>query len=169
MYSAYSATLTTEPAQFEAAKRRITGTAAVDRHLAGADAPGGHRWLWMQALPETIRYYLSRWQVEWTGESLRQGYLGYVLPCRCRDGTAAVLKVTPDVRGAEEQATALSAWAGDGAVPLLAKSFGGNGAALLISRIAPGVALDPLDDPGGKRIARCLQRLAHVSASSVRG
>jgi hypothetical protein len=63
----------------------------------------------------------------------------------------------------------LSAWAGDGAVPLLAKSFRGEGAALLIGRIAPGVALRPIDDPSGQRIARCLQRLAHVPASSVHG
>ena len=71
--------------------------------------------------------------------------------------------------GAEEQATALSAWSGDGAVPLLAKSFEENGAALLIGRIVPGVALRPLDDPAGKRIARCLKRLGHIRASSVRG
>ncbi len=122
----------------------------------------------MHALPKTIQHYLSRWQAEWTGESLKQGYLGYVLPCRRRDGTAAILKLSPDAQGAEEQATALSAWAGDGAVPLLAKSFEENGAALLIGRIAPGVALRPLDDPAGERIARCLQRLAHIPASSVR-
>jgi len=58
---------------------------------------------------------------------------------------------------------------GPGAVPLLAKSFEENCAALLIGRIVPGVTLQPLEDPAGQRIARCLQRLAHVSASSVRG
>jgi streptomycin 6-kinase len=73
------------------------------------------------------------------------------------------------VHGAEEQAIALSAWAGDGAVSLLAKSFDENGAALLIGRIVPGIALRPIDDPGGKRIACCLQRLPHVPASSVCG
>jgi hypothetical protein len=40
---------------------------------------------------------------------------GYVLPCRRQDGTAAILKLSPDAHGAQEQATALSAWAGDGA------------------------------------------------------
>jgi streptomycin 6-kinase len=123
----------------------------------------------MYALPKRIQYYLNLWQAEWTGESLRQGYLGYVLPCRRQDGSAAILKLSPDTRGAEEQATALSAWAGDGAVPLLAKSFDENGAALLIGRITPGVALRPLYDPAGQRIARCLQRLGLVLASSVRG
>jgi streptomycin 6-kinase len=112
---------------------------------------------------------LRRWQAEWTGESISQGYLGYVLPCRRQDGTAAILKLSPDPHGAEQQATALSAWAGGGAVPLLGKSFEGNGGALLIGRVVPGDALQPLDDPGGQRIACCLQRLAHVSASSVCG
>ena len=82
---------------------------------ARADALHGQLWLWVQELPKTIRHYLSGWQIKWTGESLRQGYLGYVLPCRCRDGTAAILKLSPDAHGTEEQATALSAWAGDGA------------------------------------------------------
>ena len=136
---------------------------------AGADAPSGQLRTWMHALPKTIQHYLSQWRAEWTGESLKQGYLGYVLPCRRQDGTAAILKLSPDVLGAEEQATALSAWSGDGAVPLLAKSFEENGAALLIGRIVPGVALRPLDDPAGKRIARCLKRLGQIRASSVRG
>ena len=136
---------------------------------ADAEAPSGQLRSWMRALPETIQRHLNRWQAEWTGESLRQGYLGYVLPCRRQDGTAAILKLSPDAHGAEEQATALSAWAGDGAVSLLAKSFEENGAALLISRVVPGVALRPLDDPAGERIACCLQRLAHIPALSVRG
>src|SRR5260221_1548723 len=80
---------------------------------ASADAPRGQLWSWMHALPQTIQQCLSRWQIEWTGESqLKQGYLGYVLPCRCQDGTPAVLKLSPDAHGAQEQAIALSAWAG---------------------------------------------------------
>jgi hypothetical protein len=58
---------------------------------ASADAPRGQLWSWMQALPQTIQQCLSRWQIEWTGESLKQGYFSYVLPCRCQDGTHAIL------------------------------------------------------------------------------
>src|SRR5260221_2287762 len=98
---------------------------------ASADAPRGQLWSWMHALPQTIQQCLSRWQIEWTGESqLKQGSLGYVLPCRCQDGTPAVLKLSPDAHGAQEQAIALSAWAGRGAAPLLAESFEEDGAAL---------------------------------------
>jgi hypothetical protein len=45
---------------------------------------------------------------------------GYVLPCRRQDGTAAILKLSPDAHGAQEQATALSAC---GRAMVLAKSF----------------------------------------------
>jgi len=126
---------------------------------AGADASSGQLRTWMHALPKTIQRYLSRWQAEWTGESLKQGYFGYVLPCRCQDGTSAILKLSPFVHEAKEQAVALSGWAGCGGTPLLAKSFDENGAVLLIGRIIPGVALRPIDDPGGRRIARCFNGL----------
>jgi hypothetical protein len=108
---------------------------------AGTDAPSGQLRTWMHALPKTIQHYLSQWQAEWTGESLKQGYFGYVLPCRCQDGTSAILKLSPFVHEAKEQAVALSGWAGCGAAPLLAKSFDENGAVLLIGRIIPGVAV----------------------------
>src|SRR5258708_10533067 len=136
---------------------------------ASADAPRGQLWSWMQALPQTIQQCLSRWQIEWTGESLKQGYFSYVLPCRCQGGTHAILKLSPLAQEAQEQVIALSGWAGCGAAPLLAESFEENGAALLIGRVARGVAWRPLDDPDGQRIAQCLQQLARVSASSVRG
>jgi len=136
---------------------------------AVADAHNSHLRTWVQTLPARIQQYLNRWQLEWTGESLTQGYLGYVLPCRRNDGAAAILKLSPDRHGAEEQVTALSAWSGNGAVPLLSESFEENGAALLLGRIIPGVALRPLDDPTGERISRCLRRLAQIQASSIRG
>src|SRR5258708_11147501 len=74
---------------------------------ASADAPRGQLWSWMQALPQTIQQCLSRWQIEWTGESLKQGYFSYVLPCRCQDGTHAILKLSPLAQEAQEQVIAL--------------------------------------------------------------
>ncbi len=136
---------------------------------ASADAPRGKLWTWIQALPKTIEQRLSRWQIEWTGESLKQGYFSYVLPCRCQDGTQAILKLSPLAREAQEQVIALSGWAGCGAAPLLTESLEENGAALLIGRIVPGTPWRPLDDLDGRRIAQCLQQLARVSASSALG
>ena len=123
----------------------------------------------MKALPQLIQLYLSRWHIQWTGESLKQGYFSYVLPCRCQDGTHAILKLSPLAREAQEQVIALSAWEGCGAAPLLAVSFENNGAAILIGRIVPGVQWRPLNDPDGKRITQCLKQLSRVSALSVRG
>jgi hypothetical protein len=40
---------------------------------ARADAPPGKLWGWIQVLPQTIKQCLSRWQIEWTGESLKHG------------------------------------------------------------------------------------------------
>src|SRR5258708_37638431 len=134
---------------------------------ASADAPRGKLWTWIQALPKTIEQRLSRWQIEWTGESLKQGYFSHVFPCRCQDGTQAILKLSPLGREAQEQGFALSGWAGCGAVPLLTESLEENGAALLIGRIVPGTPWRPLDDLDGRRIAQCLQQLARVSASSA--
>jgi hypothetical protein len=65
---------------------------------------------------------LNRWKFEWTGESLKQVYFGYVLPFRCQDGTHAILKLTPVPQEAKEQVVALSIWVGDGAPRLLAES-----------------------------------------------
>jgi Aminoglycoside/hydroxyurea antibiotic resistance kinase len=115
---------------------------------ASADAPRGQLWSWMQALPRTIQQCLSRWQIEWTGESLKQGYFGYVLPCRCQDGTHAILKLSPLAQEAQEQVIALSGWTGCGAAPLLAESFEENGAALRAGNLLLGsydelVAIDP--------------------------
>jgi streptomycin 6-kinase len=124
---------------------------------------------WIKALPQLIQLYLNRWHIRWTGESLKQGYFSYVLPCRCQDGTHAILKLSPLAREVQEQVIALSAWEGCGAAPLLAESFENNGAAILIGRIVPGVQWRPLNDPDGKRITQCLKQLARVSASSIRG
>src|SRR5260370_3571118 len=70
---------------------------------ASADAPRGKLWTWIQALPQTIEQRLSRWQIEWTGESLKQGYFSYVLPCRCQDGTHPILKLSPLAHESQEQ------------------------------------------------------------------
>jgi streptomycin 6-kinase len=97
------------------------------------------------------------------------GYFGYVLPCRCQDGTHAILKLTPVPQEAKEQVVALSTWVGDGAPRLLAESCDEHGGSLLIGPIRPGAALWPRDDPRGQWIANCLERLVRVPALSVRG
>jgi hypothetical protein len=54
---------------------------------ASRDAPNNQLRSWIRALPNTIQTLLNRWHLEWTGESFKQGYVGYVLPCRCADSS----------------------------------------------------------------------------------
>jgi len=122
---------------------------------------------WLEMLHSTAQSCLERWSLVWTGEWLRQGAASYVLACRRPGGTPAILKLTPDVHRAREEATALSAWEGIGAAPLLAEFFDENGAALLIGRIDPGRALQPLDDPAVRQIARCIRLLHRVPAIAI--
>jgi streptomycin 6-kinase len=134
-----------------------------------AEAPRRKLWPWVQALPHTIQRCLDRWQLEWTGEPLKQGHFGYVLPCRRQDGTAAVLKLSPCTQETRQQGIALAAWAGGGVPRLLARACEGHGGSLLLERVLPGATLRPRDDPEGRRIAQCLQRLAGGPAFAVRG
>jgi hypothetical protein len=53
---------------------------------AKADAPGARVWSWMQALPRAIKQCLSSWQIESTGESLKQGYFSYSWRVGARKG-----------------------------------------------------------------------------------
>jgi streptomycin 6-kinase len=115
---------------------------------ASANAPRGQLWSWMQALPQTIQQCLSRWQIGWTGESLKQGYFGYVLPCRCQDGTQTILKLSPLAQEAQEQVIALSGWAGCGAALLSVRGSLPSGLQRLTAQLAANArhlhALKPL-------------------------
>jgi Aminoglycoside/hydroxyurea antibiotic resistance kinase len=109
-------------------------------HRAMNDDPRGR--VWMQSLSQTIQQCLTLWQLEWTRESLKQGYFSYVLPCRRLDGTSVILKLSPDIQSAREQAIALTGWAVRGGATLLGERSEENGAALLIERIYPGSYCD---------------------------
>jgi streptomycin 6-kinase len=102
---------------------------------------------------------------EWTRESLKQGYFSYVWPCRRLDGTSVILKLSPDIQSAREQAIALTGWGGRGGATLLGERSEENGAALLIERIYPGSYCDQAKTltPGESL------DVVGVSASSVRG
>jgi streptomycin 6-kinase len=69
---------------------------------------------------------------------------------RLGDGSSAVAKVPPAGHDSAEEGAALRAWAGDGAVALLAEHDG----VLLLERAVPGA---PTDD--GATVAACLRRL----------
>jgi hypothetical protein len=79
---------------------------------------------WVAQLPATLAACAERWDLV-IGERLSGGLVGHVFACTTRTGDAAVLKLNPpsaaEFAGTPEQeAAALRAWAGRGAVELLA-------------------------------------------------
>jgi len=51
-----------------------------------AERSGGRLWCWLQMLHVAVQVCLDRWNLEWTGESLPQGSVSYVIPCRTESG-----------------------------------------------------------------------------------
>jgi streptomycin 6-kinase len=81
---------------------------------------------------------------------MRGGLVGHVFACTTRDGDAAALKLNPPSSDGfagtpEQEAAALRAWNGRGAVELLA--FAPDQRALLTRRAVPGTPLPPGDEP----------------------
>ena len=98
---------------------------------------------WTERLPEAIAACAERWGLT-VGEPLRGGLVGHVLACTTREGDAAVLKLNPPSSDGfagtpEQEAAALRAWDGRGAVELLA--FAADQRALLTRRAVPGTPL----------------------------
>ena len=112
----------------------------------GCQAPG------IQARADQLRAAVAACAERWgltLGEPLTGGLVGHVVACTTRDGDAAVLKLNPpssdEFAGTPEQeAAALRAWNGRGAVELLA--FAPEQRALLTRRAVPGTALPPREE-----------------------
>jgi streptomycin 6-kinase len=128
-------------------------------------APSSREQEWREQLPSAVARCAERWGLS-VGEPLSGGLVGHVLSCTTSAGEAAVLKLNPprsdEFAGTPEQeAAALRAWAGSGAVELLA--FAGDLRALLTSRALPGTPLPA----GNERDA--IQAVADVLSRLVEG
>src|SRR5690348_4155039 len=113
---------------------------------------------WLAALPDVVAELAARWGLT-LGPAYAGGTHALVLRADLADGTAAVLKI-PVVD--DENATewyALWAYAGDGAVRLLA--YDAPSGALLLERAEPGGSLLGLTDRGAAVDIMCglLRRL----------
>ncbi|MFI6822069.1 aminoglycoside phosphotransferase family protein [Micromonospora sp. NPDC050187] len=98
--------------------------------------PAGRDWL--AALPERLAACVDRWSLR-LGPAYPEAFVSLALAADLPDGTPAVLKLQYPGWESEHEAAALAAWAGDGAVRLLAHEPAWR--ALLIERCVPG---DPL-------------------------
>ena len=73
---------------------------------------------WWERIDATLEELATRWQLV-IGQPVGEGNTSLVLGCVQADGTAAVLKLTPDMGLATAEAMALRHWAPSGRVPLL--------------------------------------------------
>lgn len=112
---------------------------------------------WLARLPRLVEDQLDRRELRRDGGS-RHGGCALVVPVRRRDGGPAALKVTWPHAESRHEHLALRAWAGDGAVRLLAASPADH--ALLLERLDPDDDLStaPIEE-ACTRIGRLLQRL----------
>ena len=97
---------------------------------------------WLAELPLLLHGASEEWQLE-LDEPFPDASASLTLPALLRDGSEAVLKIQFPHREAEQEAAALAAWNGDGAVRLLAQDPARH--ALLVERCRPGTPLSDLD------------------------
>jgi len=95
---------------------------------------------WLDRLPGLVDAVTAAWDLEVGLPFEPGGNISWVAPVRRRaDGSPAVLKIQHPHPESELEATGLRAWAGEGAVALLAHDAGRR--ALLLERCRPGTAL----------------------------
>ncbi len=120
---------------------------------------------WVAALPETVTTLCAKWGLLVDGSPLH-GYLGLVIPVR-RGDAPAVLKVSWIDESSADEAAALAAWDGRGAVRLLEAdpSLG----AMLLERLDANRTLNDVAIERAIVIAgRLLRRLAIPAPAGIR-
>jgi streptomycin 6-kinase len=98
---------------------------------------------WCAGLPALAGELAGRWGLR-LGQAWPAGGTSVVLPCESGDGELLVLKLTPDLKIAADEATALDAWMARRHVVTLHDADLDRGA-LLLERLLPGTRL--ADEP----------------------
>jgi len=152
-----------------AAKDRYPGLADLDRVLepvefAAQSSIEGRAWI--AALPALLDRLCRSWRLQVEDGAAARGYHGVVFPVR-RGAERCVLKLTWPVGRTVEEAVALAAWRGRGAVLLLDADL--EVGALLLERLNPTRTLNSLDLRAAAQVAgRLLRRLAIPAPDGVR-
>lgn len=129
----------------------------------GREGEAGRRWI--DGLPTLVQALCERWSLVVDGPVMH-GYLGLVVPVRSSD-ELAVLKVSWIDESTADEAIALTAWAGRGAVRVFKadQSLG----ALVLERLDARRSLNDVAVAEAVRIAgRLLRRLAIPAPDGVR-
>ncbi|GLY15404.1 aminoglycoside phosphotransferase family protein [Kineosporia rhizophila] len=102
---------------------------------------------WALDLPSVVAGYAARWDLR-LGEPYQPGGANsWVAPASDQNDRALVLKVSWRHYEAEDEAAALGAWAGRGAVRVFAHDTSATTTALLLERCDPGTPLRELPEP----------------------
>jgi streptomycin 6-kinase len=152
-----------------AAQDRYPGVVDLDRvaepvEFAAQASVEGRAWI--AALPALVDRLCRRWRLQVEDGVAARGYHGVVVPVR-RGDERCVLKLTWPAERTVDEARALAAWRGQGAVLLLeADPVAG---ALLLERLDPTRTLDRLDLRAAAEVAgSLLRRLAIPAPAGVR-
>ena len=129
------------------------------RH-AVVDEEGGPEWL--DSIPALAARAVERWSLV-LGEPFESGMAGWTAPATTAAGTEVVVKLSYPHVEARDEAAALGAWHGAGAVEVL--DADADDWALLLRRLRPGTSLRDERLPPGEHLAvgaELLRRMASV-------
>jgi streptomycin 6-kinase len=152
-----------------AASDRLPGLADLDRaaepvEFAAQASVEGRAWI--AALPALVDRLCRRWRLQVEDGVAARGYHGVVVPVH-RGAERCVLKLTWPAERAVDEARALAAWRGQGAVLLLEADP--QAGALLLERLDATRTLDSLDLRAAAQVAGgLLRRLAIPAPEGVR-
>jgi streptomycin 6-kinase len=104
---------------------------------------------WCAGLPALARSLASRWTLD-LGEPFPAGNSSVAIRCTRSDGSAAVLKLTPDLPVVAEQVTTLTLFGASGRVPAVLAADLPAGAVLL-ELVEPGTTASELRPPPSAR------------------
>jgi streptomycin 6-kinase len=109
---------------------------------------------WLDQASDVARSWAQRWNLV-LGAPLAGGSVSIVLSVRCEDGPAVLKLAAPWSRWSQQEAVALRAWDGHGAIRLLAASDDAH--ALLLERAWPGT---PATGMTATHLATLLRKLS---------
>ena len=118
---------------------------------------------WIAALPRLVGDCAEQWALA-LGDPFPDGNASLALPATLPDGGRAVLKVCFPHREGDHEVDALAAYAGDGAVSLLAADRGRR--ALLVERCEPGTPLYRIGQKDALGVAVGLLRRLWIPAGA---
>ena len=134
----------------------------VTERLTRRFGPGGAEWC--AGIPAMVRTFAGRWALS-PGDLFPSGNSSVVIRCTRSGGSAAVLKLSPDLPVVAEQAETLRLFGASGRVPaILAADL--TAGAVLLELIEPGTQASALQPPPSARDWAALLAALHAAPRS---